>query len=276
MASQWQNLLKNIGEWQGSFTKFSPEGQQLEDVPSILILEGLQDNKALRLTLNRFPQDKPPYNFTSEFSSLNRSMLVFEDGAFSKGSMQWSPVSEFGGEFGLKTDNERLRLVQLYTGESQLQSITLMREKLAGTSPPQRPILTPEQLIGEWRGEATTLYRDWSSDRMATHLKIETEGRDRLSQTLSFGTGSAVKTLRSTAKIEGSRLHFEDSEQPYQILLLPNGASSNCPTTIAPRKRFVLELGWLVRPELRLRLIRSYSDRGEWVHSTLVREEKQR
>ncbi|MGK7924703.1 MAG: DUF3598 family protein [Spirulina sp.] len=274
MASQWENLLKNIGEWQGSFTKFSPEGTQLDDVPSVLILEGLQDNKTLRLTLNRFPKDRPPYELKSEFSSISRSMLVFEDGAFSKGLMQWSPVSEFGGEFGLKTDNERLRLVQLYTPDSQLQSITLIREKLAGTNPPQRPVLTPEQLIGEWQGEAITLYPDWRSDRAIVHLKIAKESHDRLSQTLSFGTGSAVQNVRSTARIDGSILHFEESEQPYQILLLPNGASSNCPKSILPRKGFVLELGWLVTPELRLRLIRSYSDRGEWVNSTLVREKK--
>lgn len=274
MASQWKNLLKNIGEWQGSFTQFSPEGNQLDDVPSTLILEGLRDNKAMRLTLNRFPLNKPPYEWKSEFSSISRSMLVFEDGAFSKGSMQWSPIGEFGGEFGLKTDKERLRLVQLYTHDSQLRSITLMREKLAGTNPPPRPQLTPEQLIGEWQGEAIALYPDWREERTTTHLKIEKTSRDRLVQTLSFSMGSTMKTLRSTAKIEGSILHFEESDPSYQILLLPNGASSNCPRAISPRKGFILELGWLVTPEMRLRLIRSYNDRGEWVNSTLVRETK--
>ncbi|MBP0017834.1 MAG: DUF3598 family protein [Cyanobacteria bacterium SBLK] len=274
MASQWENLLKNIGEWQGSFTSFSPEGKQLDDVPSTLILEGLRDNKAMRLTLNRFPNHKPPYEWKSEFSSISRSMLVFEDGAFSKGSMQWSPVSEFGGEFGLKTENERLRLVQLYTHDSQLRSITLIHEKLAGTNPSQRPQLTPEQLIGEWQGEAVSLYPDWREERTATHLKIEKTSSDRLAQTLSFSIGSTVQTLRSTAKIDRSMLHFEESNPPYQILLLPNGASSNCPRAIAPRQGFILELGWLVAPNLRLRLIRRYSDRGEWVNSTLVRETK--
>ncbi|MEM9543827.1 MAG: DUF3598 family protein [Cyanobacteria bacterium P01_E01_bin.42] len=274
MAYQWENLLNNIGEWQGSFAKFSPEGKQLDDVPSTLILEGLQDNKAMRLTLNRFPADKPPYEWKSEFSSISRGMLVFEDGAFSKGSIQWSPISEFGGEFGLKTDNERLRLVQLYTRDSQLQSIVLIREKLAGTNPPPRPQLTPEQLIGEWQGEAIALYPDWREERTSTHLKIEKIGSDRLSQTLSFSTGSTVQTLRSTARIDNSVLHFDESDRPYQILLLPNGASSNCPKAIAPRQGFIIELGWLVTPALRLRLIRSYSDRGEWVNSTLVRETK--
>lgn len=274
MASQWDNLLKNIGEWQGSFTQFSPDGKQLDDTPSLLILEGLRDNKAMRLTLNRFPKNRSPYELKSEFSSINRSMLVFADGTFSKGSMQWSPVSEFGGEFGLKTDNERLRLVQLYTRESQLQSITLIREKLAGTNPPERPPLTPEQLIGEWQGEAIALYPDWREEPTTTHLKVEKESSDRLRQTLSFGTGSTAQTLQSTARIEGSVLHFEEGKIPYQILLLPNGASSNCPRAIAPRQRFILELGWLVTPELRVRLIRNYSDRGEWVNSILVREKK--
>lgn len=29
MRSQWECLLENLGEWQGSFTRFSPQGEPL-------------------------------------------------------------------------------------------------------------------------------------------------------------------------------------------------------------------------------------------------------
>ncbi|MGC9524130.1 MAG: DUF3598 family protein [Limnospira sp.] len=59
MRSQWENFLTNLGDWQGSFTEISPGGDILKDTPSRLMLEGLQDNQAVRLTLQRFPPDSP-------------------------------------------------------------------------------------------------------------------------------------------------------------------------------------------------------------------------
>lgn len=48
MTSQWEALLKNLGEWQGSFTVLSPQGELLEDNKSIVSLEGLNDNQKIR------------------------------------------------------------------------------------------------------------------------------------------------------------------------------------------------------------------------------------
>lgn len=54
MVSQWENFLQNLGEWHGSFTQISPRGEVLQDTPSIISLEGLNDNKTVRLKLRRF------------------------------------------------------------------------------------------------------------------------------------------------------------------------------------------------------------------------------
>src|SRR5919202_2030225 len=200
MPSQWECLLKNLGEWQGSFTRFSPQGEQLEDTPSVVRLEGLNDNHTIRQTLRFLPRDRPVEEKVLEYSSLARSVLFLENGAFSQGSMQWGPFSEFGAELGLIEGKRRLRLVQLFNRDSQLSQLTLIREKLADTDAPERPELTLEQLLGEWEGEAVTIYPDWRSpDTYPTRLKVHRQDTDRLVQQLTFGAGTSVRTITSSA-----------------------------------------------------------------------------
>ena len=275
MRSQWDCLLQNIGEWQGSFTRFSPRGEQLEDTPTVVSLETLNDHKTMRQTIRRLPPNQPVDEKVLEYSSLGRNILFLENGAFSLGSIQWGPFSEFGAELGLIEGNRRLRLVQMFDRTSQFERLTLIRERLAGTDTPERPPLTVEQLLGEWHGEAVTVYPDFrTSDTYPTVLKIHQENSDRLVQQLTFGAANSVRTIASTAKIEGSILSFDQSALPTQVLLLPDGASSNCPLQIKPGHFFILEVGWLLQPNKRQRLVRTYNDKGEWINLTLVNEEK--
>ncbi|GAB4174111.1 MAG: DUF3598 family protein [Coleofasciculaceae cyanobacterium] len=275
MLSQWECLLQNLGEWQGSFTRFSPQGEQLEDTPTVVSLEGLNNNQTIRQKVCYLRPGQAADEQVFEYSSLSRSILLLENGAFSQGSMQWGPFSEFGAELGLIDGNRRLRLVQLFNKESQLSQLTLIREKLAGTDAPERPPLMLEQLLGEWLGEAVTLYPTWlSPDRYPTRLQLHREGSDRIVQQLTFGTAGSSRSIRSSARVNGSILQFERSSLPTQVLLLPDGASSNCPLHIKSGSPFVLEVGWLLQPNLRQRLIRSYSQTGEWLSLTLVTEYK--
>ncbi|AFZ16823.1 DUF3598 family protein [Allocoleopsis franciscana] len=293
MLTQWECLLKNLGEWQGSFTRVSPQGEQVEDTPTVVSLAGLNNHQTIRQIVRYLPPDQAVKETVLEYSSLNRSTLFFENGAFSQGSIQWGPFSEFGAELGLIEGNRRLRLLQLFNKDSQLAQLTLIREKLANTDTPERPPLTLEQLLGAWEGEAVTIYPDWRSpETYPTRLEIHHEesdcsersnkgddstgagGSDRIVQQLTFGSGASARTIRSTARVNGSILHFDQSPLPTQVLLLPDGASANCPLHIKPGHRFVLEVGWLLQPDRRQRLVRSYSDSGEWVSLTLVTEHK--
>ena len=275
MRSQWDCLLQNIGEWQGSFTRFSPRGEQLEDTPTVVSFETLNDHKTMRQTIRRLPPNQPVDEKVLEYSSLGRNILFLENGAFSLGSIQWGPFSEFGAELGLIEGNRRLRLVQMFDRTSQFERLTLIRERLAGTDTPERPPLTVEQLLGEWHGEAVTVYPDFrTSDTYPTVLKIHQQNSDRLVQQLTFGAANSVRTIASTAKIDGSILSFDQSASPTQVLLLPDGASSNCPLQIKPGHFFILEVGWLLQPNKRQRLVRTYNDKGEWINLTLVSEEK--
>ncbi|WP_424097640.1 DUF3598 family protein [Moorena producens] len=292
MRSQWECFLQNQGSWHGSFTTFSPKGQQLKDIPSVLTIEGLDDNQKIRLTLRYLPPEQAIFNRILEYTNVDRYLMFFDSGAFSQGALQWIPYGEFGAEFGLIEGNRRLRMVQLYNRESQLKQLTLIREKLAGTDTPERPPLTLEQLLGEWRGEAVTLYSDLRTPNIyPTHLKLQHHESNRLVQQLTFGTGESLRTITSSAKIDGSILYFDGGATPVgfpdlgnahqekgavstQVLLLPDGASSTCPITVKPGHSFFLEVGWLWQPNQRQRLIRSFNDKGQWVSLTLVREQK--
>lgn len=270
-VSQWSCLLQNLGAWQGSFTRFSAQGILQEDIPSLVTLKGLNENQTIRQTIQHFSATgEVIYDRVLEYSSLSRSILLFENGAFSQGSMQFGPFSEFGAELGLIAADHRLRLVQQFDKDSHFAKLTLIREHRQGTAPAERPVLTPEQLVGEWQGEAVTLYPDWREPvRYATQLSV-TMDENQLHQCL---VAPGMK-FASTAQIEGSILRFDQGKHPIQVVLLPDGASSNTPLTIPRGQSFFLEVGWLINAGLRQRMIRSYDSRGEWVSLTLVTERK--
>ena len=270
MLSQWNCFLKNLGEWQGSFTRMSPIGEEVEDTPTIVTLEGRDNNKAVHQVVRYLPDNEPPRDLVLDYTNLNRTILFFENGAFSQGSVQWSPYGQFGGEFGLIEGDRRLRMVQLYDS-SKFERIVLIREKSPQSNTPERPPLTVDRLLGEWQGQAVTIYPDFRNpDTYSTHLTIKRTDNNSIEQQLSFGT----RTITSSAKIDGSRLLFRESGLPIQILLLPDGASCNCPEEIKSGQPFVLEMGWLLQQNRRQRIIRSYNDQGAWVNCTLVTEEK--
>lgn len=263
MISQWNAFLKNIGEWQGSFTHLSPQGELLKDTKSFLSLEGLNDNQTIRLTLC-LGEDKK----VLEYTSVGNGITFFENGAFCQGTIQLAPFSQFGAEFGFIHDNHRLRLVQLFNN-LQLSKFVLIREHLSQTQPVQRPTLTIDALLGKWIGEAVTIYPDLREpNKYSTQMDLNLDSNGKLIQTLSF----ANRTITSAATIKDSILLFEESQ--VQVLLLPNGASVTSPLEIELRKPLFLEVGWLINPNLRQRMIRSYNDKGEWISLTLVTERK--
>ncbi len=115
IENNWTNFLKNLGEWQGSFTSVSPEGELLNSTPSILNLEGLENNQLVLFRLRRFGaggySEPPISDYSQEYRSVGRQIIFFETGAFSKGSLQLAPFSEFGAEYGFVAENRLLRFV---------------------------------------------------------------------------------------------------------------------------------------------------------------------
>jgi len=279
MVAQWENFLQNLGEWHGSFTQLSTRGEVLQDTPSIISLEGFNDNKTVRLKLRLFSPNpsgvgEPEVSeLVREYQALGRDMLFFENGAFSQGTIQLAPFSECGAELGFIYNYRRLRFIQLYNTDGNLSKLTLIREKQLDKNVPERPPLTVDDLLGEWEGEAVTMYPDWRSpDFYSTKMQLHLESSDRLVHKITFGSNATV--ISSSASIDGSVLHFNQGTSPVQVVLLPDGGSCTLPVKIELRKPLFFEAGWLVEPDLRFRMIRSYNERGEWVSLTLVTERK--
>lgn len=253
--------------------RLSATGEVGTSVPSILILADTADGQRVRFELRRFGNglDQPPTSETvQEYATIGRQNVFFPTGAFSKGSLQVAPFAEFGAEYGFVMGDRRLRFVQLFDKNQHLQSMTLIREFRAHSNAIERPPLTVDQLLGEWRGTAYTVYADWRSPtETATRLTLWREG-DCLHQVLQ----TPDHRVETTATIAGSRLLFQDTEHPKQLVLLPDGTSSLTPLQVSFRQPFFVEVGWLWAQGQRQRLIRTYGDRGEWVSATLVVEEQ--
>lgn len=273
MESNWENFLKNLGEWVGSFTQVSTDGELLTSTPSILILEGLDNNQIVRFRVRRFVTDiseQPIVDNTQEYRSLGRQAVFFGTGAFSKGSIQVAPFAEFGAEYGFVAGDRRSRLVQLFGKQGSFDSLTLIREVRSGTDGQMRPDLTVAQLVGKWTGTAHIIYADWQAPTTAAVSLEITAADGYLQQQLAFGS----RSITSTARIDGNRLHFETGTTPRRILLLPDGMSSNTPLQVSHREPFFVEAGWLLSANERQRLIRSYNEKGEWISATHVVEHR--
>lgn len=270
MANLWDNLFKNAGVWDGSFTRLEPDGTETSNTPSCLTLEKIGEARA-RFEVIRYPEGKEQERTATEFASINRSSMFGEDGSFTKGSMQWTAFSEFGTEFGLTLPNARLRLVQLFKAGGELNCFVLIRETRNGEVAVVRPTLSMEQLAGTWQGQATTYFTDWFvADPVPTKYTLSPSRTGQFAQSWQIGDQEG----QSEAVQMGARLFFKEEGLEYQLLALPNGGSSLCPTQIQPRTAFRCELGWLINPTTRIRLIRHYKDDGSWAYQTWIKEEK--
>ena len=102
MENNWENFLKNLGEWRGSFTSISVEGKLLDSTSSILNLEGFENNQLVKLRLRRFGPggyDEPPVSdYAQEYRFIGGQNVFFDTGAFSKRKMdlaiQFTPRSQ--------------------------------------------------------------------------------------------------------------------------------------------------------------------------------------
>jgi Domain of unknown function (DUF3598) len=271
MGQQWQNFLKNLGEWRGSFSRITPSGEMLDSTLSLLTLS--PKDELVEFRLRRYASgsydDPPSQDYRQDYSSLGRQAVFFETGAFSKGSLQLAPYGDFGAEYGFIHTDRRSRLVQLFGGQGECTSLTLIREFRCQTDAQERPPLQVAQLLGVWRGVATTHYADWRDpETTETHLEVHRDG-NQLHQQLNF----AGQTIRSSAQIQAARLLFEQSNR--EMLLLSDGVSSHIPIKLTLGQPFFVEAGWLLSDQQRQRLIRSYNAKGEWVSATFVTETKE-
>ncbi|OKH11255.1 DUF3598 family protein [[Limnothrix rosea] IAM M-220] len=274
MGSQWDNFLKNLGTWRGSFSTLNLSGEILNDVPSILTLAPVDgDRNCVKLDLKRYESgsynDPPSSHINQNFQSLGRHMIFSETGAFSKGVMWFSTMMDFIAEFGFVEGDRRLRMVQIYDADYKFDKLVFIREFRDGTDAKERPALTVDQLVGTWEAEAQTYRPDFEPPTTShSRLRISVEG-DQLKQSIELEN----RTIQTQAKINGNQLKF-DSDIPRQITLLPDGGSINVPLQVFAKTAFFVEVGWLVSDNVRQRIMRNFDDQGKWESSVFITEKR--
>ena len=302
MISQWRCIQQNMGAWHGSFTQFSPEGEQVKDTPSVLTLEEVELGEKMQLTLERSPESGSKEITRREFFAPGPAPYVyfFESGAFSQGSSQWAAFGQFGAEVSIKVGDRRVRFVIMYDsgsdGTSSIKYVTLIRETQAGGTQFTEPDMTPAKLLGQYTGTVSALHATmqpmsvgtslwtfaWTPEQAGLTAK-ETVARETVAeemtdeendetnlQTLLLNSNHSEQGLHSKRPIS---LTAPDAEGlAYQLMPLPNGAYCLLPATLRQNIAFRIEAGWLRTDGNRSRLIRYYDSRGVWTHSALVED----
>jgi hypothetical protein len=256
MASQWQNFLRNLGEWRGTFSLINLAGEIVDCTASILSLEAADDDRLVRFRLRRWPTaeqvGEPSRDISEDYRSLGRQVVFFETGSFCKGTLQVSPGTAFGGEFGFVDGDRRHRLVQLHSDAGALETLVLIREFRAGSNAVEQPPLEPAQLLGTWRGQAATISADWPEpDHAEASLTVQT-GPD--------GDAQLTTTIAGvTAACEG------------RMQWLPDAGYHLSPLQVSHRSPFAVQAGWLPEPDRLECLIRRFDGTGAWQSSTQLR-----
>ena len=278
MKSQWDCVLKNLGEWVGSFTTVTPQGELIEDIPSIINLPGIRDNQAIHLVLKRFyplPNSTEKYakEVVWDFSTPpGIGALYFETGAFSSGALTVYVGVKTIAEFSLRAGDRRFRMIQTFDVTQQLDRVTFVREQLQGSATPELPHLEIADLLGTWAGIATTLYAD---DRPSIEVKthstftVSETGYQLIEQELSIDL--TVDPHTPAARL-WQFINRSDS-QSYQLLLLPDRGYAITPTKIKLGHAFNLEIGWIHQTNQRQRLLRRYDSSGKWESATFFVEQ---
>lgn len=269
MASQWQNFLRNLGEWRGSFASLDGEGAVIETTPSILTLDAEDDNRLVRFRLRRYGPDgyggEPIRDMQEDYRSLGRQVVFFTNGSFCKGTLQVAPGTVFGGEFGFVAGDRRHRLVQLHHDDGRFSNLVLIREFRAGTDVVEQPALEAGQLIGRWHGEAATITSDWPEpDRSDCTMEFSTGDADRLLMHCSL----AGEESSWSGKQQGRQVKI-DAEPDTRLQWLPDGGYHLSQLQVNHRVAFAVEAGWLQSEQQLQRLIRRFDATGAWQSSTL-------
>jgi len=273
MKSQWECVLENLGEWVGSFTAVTAKGEPIEDIPSVIRLEGIRDRQAIHLVLNRFyplpsSTERSAKEVIWDFSSPpGVGAIYFETGAFSSGALAVTAGVKTIGEFSLIEIDRRFRMIQTFDPHQRLDRVTFVREYRQGTTAPERPHLTIADLLGRWTGTATAFYPP-SESPMITNTE---------STLIEIDSGyQLVEDNDSMNLIVSSfALQFVNPKdgQSYQMLLLPDGGYATTPTQIRLGHPFYLEVGWVYQQRQRQRLVRRYDSTGKWESATFISEE---
>ncbi len=223
-VDQWAGLVANVGWWQGEFIRLDPQRQECSRTASRIRLE-VKGERHIEQLLDIGGQTQ-----TLQITSLKKGLVFFPSGAFSQGSLQWSPIGEFAVELSLLAGLERRRLVAIYRAEQQqshLATITLIPE-YAQAPAPVRPELVGSEPV---RPETTSL-----AAAQSEMIQIDTFWQ---------------------VECSSQRYSLTDEPLPYQC-------ACALPLVLPKQKPFSLGLSWRVNADEQQHLVRHYDASGVW------------
>jgi Domain of unknown function (DUF3598) len=273
MKSQWECVLENLGEWVGSFTTVTAQGELIEDIPSIIQLTGVRDNQAIHLVLKRFytlPNSTERYakEVVWDFSTPpGIGAIYFDTGAFSSGAWAVNMGVKTIAEFSLLARDRRFRMIQTFDINQRLDRVTFVREQQQGTTAPERPQLQISDLLGSWSGTATTFADD---DRVPIITTTESTFTAISSGYQLVENGELLDLMAIGDPFTARILQFSRSGQAYEMLLLPDGGYSTTPSETRLGHPFDLEIGWIHQTGQRQRLVRRYDGAGKWASTSFM------
>ncbi len=272
MASQWDNFRRNLGEWRGSFTSLDREARELETTGSILTLEQGNEERLVHFRLRRFANGdldgEPIRDNREDYRSLGRQVVFFDSGSFCKGTLQVSPGTVFGGEFGFTHADRRHRLVQLHRQDGLFDQLVLIREWRADRSEPECPPLQLEQLQGQWSGQGQRITADWPEpEPLACHMELSLDASGQGLWRGQLGAEAEHLVLEGHGAVRLARLNGQPAGQAERFLLLADGGYHRTPEQVSHRQAFSVEAGWLSGPTRLERLIRRFDASGAWRES---------
>jgi len=269
MTSQWDNFLRNQGEWRGTFTSLGPDAQVLQTTATILNLEQGDEERLVHFRLRRFANGdlngEPSRDNREDYRALGRQVVFFGSGSFCKGTLQVAPGTVFGGEFGFIHGDRRHRLVQLHHEDGSFDQLVLIREWRTGHDEPERPALQLDHLIGSWVGQAQRISADWPEpDSFDGQLEVQ-----RLDDGAVQWRSQAGDQIH-THRLQGEEpvLAMDGGSHPQRFTLLADGGYHLGPHQVSHREPFSVEAGWLIAPNHLERLVRRFDGSGAWLDST--------
>lgn len=229
----WNNFCQyHLGEWHGTKTRYSPEGEAIKSWQVITQLEKNQDDS----TINH--KDYLTYTDgnteVKSFGSYTKPITsaLFLDNSFCWGSKKVTSDSIFVFEIGIRFENRRMLGYCKYDDNGYLQYISIGPEYLENISSnmEQKSI---DLINGNWQGTLKKMTRDWIvSEPVPTDWKkLDDLNRDYLT------------------------LHFKD------------GVSLSCPPKIEIGKAFFIVVDWQIGDILLQRGI-GYYDVSGFTHFT--------
>ena len=242
MTSKWENFLRNLGEWHGTFASLDSQQQEQSRTSSILTLEQGDEERLVVFGLQRWSdpslqgpasgRGEPLNAMRQDYRTLGNQVVFFPCGTFCKGSMQLAPGTAFGGEFGFIDGDRRHRLVILYSDAGCFDRSVLIREFRAGSVASEQPSLEASQLIGSWTGEEHTITADWPE----------------------------VSTAPLALRLDAADLS--------EVRWLPDGGGFRVPTQVTHREAFEVSAFWCPGPNRLQRLVRRYDASGAWLSAS--------